>query len=764
MLLGCLPNQLTEKSIYFITILVCCFFIIPPASAKYSSNPRLGTNVGSLDKLTSSVPFTDIFKISRGWFTSCRFDWQSKRGLDPDCTQQNSFNTREQKLLDLDKNGWVKSLPSPQQSPIFTQVTSTWKLPAHFPLGRYVVLYKGQGTIKIEGDVRIAQNAAGHIEFDLRSPKRNLRLTISATNPNNYIREIHIVPKKNEHNYRRYIFNQDYLRRLGPLQAIRFMTWSNTRSNDAAEWYQRSTPSFAHYSGNKGVPAERMIDLANAVNATPWLSVPYKASDDYIRRYARMVKNRLRPKQKVYVEYSNEMWNVIFPGTTYAARKADKLWHFPYTNKPAYQRRVSMATNWYAKRTVEMCKIWKNEFGKQRNRVKCVLSAQAAVPWVGTETLDCPLWKEAGGCGRYVDAYAIGPYFGDYIARLEHRPEVKQWTKDPDGGMSRLFNEILHGGVLKKGHPGGAINLTLGMYVDSSKKLADKYGLELLAYEAGQHLIRYDPPHTIKDPAVLNMFMRAQKDPRMQEAYHRYLTGWAKHGGGLLMHFYGIGELTKKNFFSMLDYAGQASTPKYAALMQYLGTPAPAYTPPPTRVTPPMPVTSRTSALAAPPSPPVPTPPSVARTTPRNAATPTAKDLDNMIITTNGIQTTQQPRGRTQKNTGGPIVGAGINGWRIDRDKAISPPIKLHVGNKNELNLSWQFNRIIPNSGAFFRIYAIDSKGGRKLLLSQTEADIAQVGTTEQLFIEDLSRYIGPPVQLMLQARGLQAIITEVKF
>lgn len=724
-----------EKSTHFIAILIFCFFIVPSASAKYSSNPRLGTNVGSLDKLTSAVPFTDIFKISRGWFTSCRFNWQTKQAIDPDCTQQNAFNTREQKHLNLDENGWVKSLPTPEQAPIYTHATSTWRLPEHFPLGRYVVLYKGQGTIKLEGDLKIAKHIAGHIEFDLLSPRRNLRLSITATDPNDYIRDIHIVLKKNEQNHSQHIFNQDYLNRLKPLQAIRFMTWSNTRGNDASEWYQRATPSFAHYSGNKGIPAERMIDLANAVNATPWLSIPYKASDDYMRRYARMVKNRLRPKQTVYIEYSNEMWNVIFPATTYAARKADKLWHFPYTDKPAYQRRVSMATNWYAKRTVEMCKIWKDEFGNQRNRVKCVLSAQAAVPWVGTETLDCPLWKSAGGCGNYVDAYAIGPYFGDYIARLEHRPEIKQWLQDPDGGMERLFREILHGGALQKGHPEGAINLTLARYVDSSKKLADKYGLELLAYEAGQHLIRYDPPHTIKDPDVLTLFMRAQKDPRMQEAYQRYLAGWAKHGGGLLMHFYGIGELTKKNFFSMLDHTGQASTPKYTALMQYLGAPALAYTP----------------IFSAP----------ISSVPPLTAPTPAIQQKDSI---TKALLPEPQLDNIQQQNLGGPIVGAAIEGWQIDRDKVISPPIKLHAGNKNELSLSWRFNRILPHSGAFFNIYAIDHKGGYKLLLSQTEDDIIQVGTSEQLFIEDLNRYVGPPIQLMLQARGLQAIVNDASF
>ncbi len=731
-------------------LLICCFWILSPvALAKYSSNPRLGTNVGSLDKLTSSVPFTDIFKISRGWFTSCEFDWQSGRAIDPDCTRQNSFNTREQKLLDLDKNGWVKSLPSPQQSPIFTSVSSTWVLPKRFPLGRYVVLYKGQGTIKVTGDLRVVNNSAGHLEFDLLSPKRNLRLSITATNPQNYIRDIHVVPKRNEHNYKRQIFNPDYIRRLAPMQALRFMTWSNTRGNDATEWWQRSTPSSAHYTGDKGVPAERMIDLANAINATPWVSVPYKASDDYMRQYARMVKHRLRPKQKIYVEYSNEMWNTIFPGTTYAARKADKLWHFPYTDKPPYQRRVAMATNWYAKRTVEMCNIWKQEFGKQRNRVKCVLSAQSAVTWVGKETLDCPLWKEAGGCGKYVDAFAIGPYFGDYIARLEHRPEVKQWTRDPDGGMQRLFTEIEQGGVLKKGHPGGAIALTLGQYVDQNKKLADKYGLELLAYEAGQHLIRYDPPHTVKDPVVLNMFKRAQKDPRMQGAYQRYLNGWAQHGGGLLMHFYGIGELTDKNFFSMLDYVDSPPTPKYTALMQYLGSPAPRYIPPVRKAPPPMPV-ARVPQAAPPRAP-------VASAPPPRAVDPLLREAAAII--------NQPPASRnTVVNNNSPVFGAGIQGWRLEGNKAISPPIQLVAGNKNELNINWKFTHISRQRGSFFRIYAIDSRGGRKLLLNQKDADIAEVGNNEQLFVESLNRYLGPPIQLMIQARGLQAEVSSVKF
>ena len=722
------------------------------AVAQYDPNPRLGSNVGSLDKLTSSIPFTDIFKSATGWYTSCEYDWQQKRGIDPGCTRQNAFNTREQSLLDLDANGWVRSVPAPNQNPIFTSVTSSWSLPASFPIGRYVVLYEGQAKIKLTGDLKIVANQAGRLVFDLASPKRNLRLNLSKINPANYLRNLKIVPIENEANHARQIFGKEYIARMRPLHALRFMPWSNPRGNDVEEWANRAMPGAAHYTGPKGVPAERMIDLANATDTTPWISVPYKASDDYMLQYARMVKNRLRPNHKVFLEYSNEMWNVIFPGTTYAARKADKLWNFPYKEKNAYQRRVSMAANWYAKRTVEMCQIWKKEFGNQSGRVVCILSSQSSAPWAGKETLDCPLWKEANGCGRYVDAFAVGPYFGDYIARKEHRETVKSWLRDPDGGINRLFTEIEQGGQLDKDTGGGSINLTMNQYVKGNVKLAQKYGLPLMAYEAGQHLIRFDPPHTVTDPAVLNLFMSAQKHPRMRSAYTRYLNAWNQNTrGGLMMHYYGIGKPSPKNFFSMLDHSGQPSTPKYQALMDYLGAPA-TFTPTVRRAPAPLPPVARAPAPVVRPAPvqpqaavarqPAPQQPAVARQ-----------------------PAPQQPVAQPRVVAGGPLGGAGISQWAITGNSAISPGIKLHSGQRNELSVLWQYANLRLTGRDYFRIFAIDSRGGRKLLMTQTSKDMQQVGEMPQIYVENISRYVGPPIRLQIEVSpGLQAIVEDVSF
>lgn len=759
------------KTLVFITIAVVS---IQTSSARYSSNPKLGINVGDMGKLTASIPFTDIFKSAKGWFTSCEYDWRAQRPIDPGCTKKTSLNSQEQSQLLLDGNGWVRSLPSPQEAPVFTSVTATWKLSTHFPTGRYVVLYEGEGIMKITGDLRMGYQAQGHLEFDLLSPKRNLKLQITRTDPRrngNYIRNIRIVPKAMENTYQRQVFNKDYLARVRDMHAMRFMPWSNTRGNDAVEWNERATIGSAFYTGDKGVPAERMVDMANAINATPWLSLPYKASDDHIQKYARMVKNRLRKDQKVYVELSNEVWNSIFPAATYAAREADRIWKFPYPKVPQGKRRVLLSANWYAMRSVQMCQIFKKEFGGQRNRVKCALGTLNSVPWIGKEILDCPLWKPANGCGRHVDAFGIGPYFGDYIAKKEHRAAVKSWTRDADGGKSRLFQEILNGGMLANGPQGGAFPL-LASQLAANKALADKYGLELVAYESGQHLIRYDPPHDVKDPVVLNLFMSVQKDPRMRQAYQRFLDTWQRAGGGLMLHFYGIGEPEPRNFFSMLDHLQQPSTPKYAALMEYLGSPS-TYTPPRKAYVPP--VTNNAAANNAQAQ-------QQARQQQQQAqrqqqlrqqqAQQRAQQQSQQqaLVVQAAPQTTWdqylEPQNKAAPAQGGGLSGAGIRGWaQQTSSSAISQPITLKKGRANRLSLLWNYSNVQLRGNEYFRIYAIDQRGGRKILLNQPALDIGEMGNYDQLFEEDLNRYVGPPIRLMIEVSpGLNANIQQLRY
>jgi hypothetical protein len=564
--------MLESISIRFARFIVLLVVFLGFSGSVFAGGHKLGVNVSPVQKLASANPFVDIFKISNGWVTSCEFDWQRNRPIDPGCTRQNSFNTKEQDKVSLDANGWVRSLPGRNSPVIFTSVSSIWTLPKNFPAGHYVVLYQGEGDMAIKGDLTVTRSQPGRIDFHLKSPKRNLRIHITATDPRrngNYIRNIRVIPKEYEFSYQSRIFNPQYINKIRPFQVLRFMTWQKTVYQKEVTWNSRSKPSSAHYAGNTGVPVEVMVDLANQTNSAPWFSMPHKANNAYIQNFANTVKARLKRNQKVYVELSNEVWNGLYSATHYAYYEAKKLWPRAYPKMNPGSKKIYMAINWYAKRTTEMCDIWKRTFGGQKHRVVCVMASYAGAPKFGEEALNCPLWKP-GYCGTKVDAYAVGPYFGDYIARIENRNIIKAWANQGDGGMNSIFREILQGGLIKDKYKGGAIARTVETRIKPNVALAKKFGLPLIAYEAGQHLLRVDPPHTIRDPRLLEMFMKAQKDPRMKTAYQRYLQAWKRHGGDLLMHFYGIGESDSRNYFSMLEYVNQRSSPKYEALLQYL--------------------------------------------------------------------------------------------------------------------------------------------------------------------------------------------------
>ena len=74
-----------------------------------------------------------------------------------------------------------------------------------------------------------------------------------------------------------------------------------------------------------------------------------------------MVKEQLDPERKVYVEYSNEVWNSLFPQTRYSWEKAKELGLGPK------ERPWEGGGMYYAQRSVEIFKIWEEVFGGARS-------------------------------------------------------------------------------------------------------------------------------------------------------------------------------------------------------------------------------------------------------------------------------------------------------------------------------------------------------------------------------------------------------------
>ncbi|MGB3510289.1 MAG: cellulose-binding protein, partial [Microcoleaceae cyanobacterium] len=224
----------------------------------------LGTNLNGIADWSTQYPFTDYFKNSRRWITHGEKVW----------------STDETDKLNLDKNGWVKSLNSGEFTSVGTFV------PNDNQGRRFVVLYDGEGTIKYMQGAK-KDEAASQPSRDIfdAEPDRNLHLRIIETDPNNtgnYICNIRVIPQKYEQTYKTKIFNPDFLKSLEGYQVLRFMDWMKTNKSQQENWNQRPKINDKNYS-KKGVPVEVMVELANQTGINPWFTLPHKATDDYVR-------------------------------------------------------------------------------------------------------------------------------------------------------------------------------------------------------------------------------------------------------------------------------------------------------------------------------------------------------------------------------------------------------------------------------------------------------------------------------------------------
>lgn len=538
---------------------------LSPSTARAQQAPSytsgLGTNLHFFKDWAEEWSTTDAFKASRPWVTQCELGHGQA-----DCTAPLTGDTGEAALLDLDAQGWVRSLPAPEDAPIYWRVqTRMFTGVTDYPAGQYVVLYDGEGTMEYGGDAtkNVTLSAPGRDVLDV-TPSGGITLTIAATDPNatgNYLRNIRVILPGFEATYETQRFHPTFLSRVERYKALRYQQWARTNGSIQEHWADRPKVDDARWTiPYVGVPIEIMVEVANATGADPWFCVPHLATDDYVAQFAALVRDSLGPGQKAYVEYSNETWSDgwEYPQGAWAQAQADAMW--PNANITPVEKRM----NWIGMRMAQICDIWKGAWGEDADRVVCVAGSQHPNEYWSVAALDCPLWTEGAPCYAHgIDAVATNPYFNFRTAvDPVQRMEIEGWLQDADGGLTRLFNELFFGGELTTGNPGGQLQY----YYDATARqsvVAQARGVELVAYEGGNHLID-------TDPAINNLYHEANRDPRMGLVYDEFLADWRAHGGGLLMHYVNVARSDDLGAFGALEYLTQATSPKWEAINRFM--------------------------------------------------------------------------------------------------------------------------------------------------------------------------------------------------
>lgn len=327
------------------------------------------------------------------------------------------------------------------------------------------------------------------------------------------------------------VFRPDFLADLKPFGILRFMDWMKANDEPPGSWaarptWQRMSPLI------KGMPVERMVELANLNHSSAWFAMPFHADDEYQRRFATYVRDHLAPGLKVYVELSNEVWNSSFP----QSREATTLGKARYPGVDD-----TMATDYfYADRVRQTMAVWSAVFAGQQSRLVRVLSDQAA--W--SQRADNALGHDE--TWRSVDALAVAPYFGD--------------VPNDIAGEGRQRVE----GILAK--TPFYINQAIG-WAKANKLVASKYGVRLIAYEGG-------PGFTAFQPQMVKDVVDATHDERFYALYKGFLDRWRKEIGGEFVLF----DSTNIGLWAHLNYTGQpwTATPKMRAVTDFIAQLPPA--------------------------------------------------------------------------------------------------------------------------------------------------------------------------------------------
>jgi hypothetical protein len=370
------------------------------------------------------------------------------------------------------------------------------------------------------------------------------------------------------------LFNTPLKALIAKFSVIRFMDFLATNWNLQTNWSDRPLPAVASFQRKVGTggygwqglggPWEHVALLANETGKDAWINIPVRATDDYIIKVARLlafgsdgvnpytstqanpVYPPLNANLKIYVEYSNELWNGVFDqfnDNCAAASSALSAGNSPLNWDGSWNHVTYNATtpgNWdwamcdrqTTKRSVEISNIFRSVFGDAAMgaRVRPVLMSQLT-------NAGATLRNQAHMLLEYYDnlngnsgtPHAPGYYFygaggSGYYSPASVVTTLNAFFADP--GMT----------------PTGLITNQYGTFSMNSwfqddAKLVAAMGLKRVAYEGGPDL-----GYTNAVAQTQSIVEAAVLDARMTTAIVNMHNAWSNDGGDLFVYYRSAGD------------------------------------------------------------------------------------------------------------------------------------------------------------------------------------------------------------------------------
>ena len=528
------------------------------------ANPSLGMGLNGIADWSSQHPFVDVMKTARPWVGHTADQW-------------GAFSTEALRAGGyLDAFGWPLALPDGAKALEAFILTDQPEAASHLS-GRYLLRYTGTGVIRVVGRADNVRYDYGkrEVRFDVTPGEGPVALSLLETDAADPLRDITVVREDQVALHELgVIFNPLWIDKVADLRVIRFMDWMFTNGAPQVTWDDRPVPEDATYIW-RGVPVEVMVDLANQIGADPWVNMPHMADDGYIRGFATYLRDHLDPALKAHVEYSNEVWNFMFPQTAWVRDQALALWGDD-AGDDAWMQFAGL-------RAAQMADIWRAEFAGQEDRLQVVVGTHTGWPGLEEPLLMAPLALQHGQLTEppvtRFDAYAVTGYFGYELGGEDQVAAVLGWIAaseavarakavetgaDPEGYLAAHRYDLafdLAAEALRHGSLGALLRDTLPYHA----RVAARHGLRLVMYEGGTHVVGQGA--VVENDALTEFFVGFNYSPQMGVLYDELLRGWTAAGGTLFNAFVDVAAPSKWGSWGALRHLDDM-TPRWEALMR----------------------------------------------------------------------------------------------------------------------------------------------------------------------------------------------------
>ncbi|GAA6207058.1 hypothetical protein NBRC116601_03510 [Cognatishimia sp. WU-CL00825] len=510
--------------------------------------PALAIGLDGISDWSTQLPFVNLMKSSRQWTGHLHGQWG---GWGHDELQAGGY---------LDAHGWPKTIPAELDKIEAILLTDFPEAVTQLD-AKYRLTYEGEGQVELSGDARPIRYDENEIWFRFQPGEGSIAIAVRDSDPagtGDYIRNIAVVREDQVTLFEAgVVFNPDWIARINDVRIVRFMDWMFTNGSPIQSWDAR--PQVDDYSyAWRGAPLEHMLALANQIGADPWFNMPHLADDAYVRAFAEQVKEGLRPGLVAHAEYSNEMWNFLFPQTHWAVQQAKERWGSA-VDDGAWIQFAGM-------RAAEVLAIWHSVFGEEADaRLKRVVATHTDWPGLEHGLLQAPLAVEEGMAPPVTqfDAYAVTGYFGHEMGTDDVAPRILKWIKKGQnngrGYELAVQNSIA---LLRR----GSLRELLSEAWPHQAEVAQKYDLELLMYEGGTHVVGVEDWPA--DEELTAFFNHLNYTPEMAELYQELLSAWTALGGTTFNAFVDVAKPSQWGSWGALRHL-QDKNPRHDALMAY---------------------------------------------------------------------------------------------------------------------------------------------------------------------------------------------------